>query len=55
MSIHQRTSHQHKKLLTNMENCRNNRFYYVYITVMVTLYEITPNRVAYQVLRRKLE
>lgn len=37
MSIHQRTSHRHKKLLTNMGNCRNNRLYYVYIAVIILM------------------
>lgn len=37
MSIHQRTSLQHKKRLTNMGNCRNKRLYYVYITVIILM------------------
>ena len=37
MSIHQWMSHRHKKLLTNMESCRNNRLYYVYIAVITLI------------------
>lgn len=41
MSIHQRTSHRHKRQLINMESCRNNRLYYVYITVIILILDLS--------------
>ncbi len=41
MSIHQRTSHRHKRQLINMESCRNNRLYYVYITVIILILHLS--------------
>ena len=41
MSIHQRTSHLHKRQLINMESCRNNRLYYVYITVIILILDLS--------------
>ncbi|CDE57547.1 unknown [Prevotella sp. CAG:873] len=41
MSIHQRTSHRHKRQLKNMESCRNNRLYYVYITVIILILDLS--------------
>lgn len=41
MSIHQRTSHRHKRQLINMKSCRNNRLYYVYITVIILILDLS--------------
>lgn len=41
MSIHQRTSHRHKRQLIDMESCRNNRLYYVYITVIILILDLS--------------
>lgn len=41
MSIYQRTSHRHKRQLINMESCRNNRLYYVYITVIILILDLS--------------
>lgn len=41
MSIHQRTSHRHKRQLINMESCRNIRLYYVYITVIILILDLS--------------
>ena len=41
MSIHQRMSHRHKRQLKNMESCRNNRLYYVYITVIILILDLS--------------
>lgn len=37
MNIHQKANNQHKKRSTNMASCRNNRLYYVYITVIILI------------------
>lgn len=41
MNIHQKMSHRHKRQLTNMESCRNNRLYYVYITVIILILDLS--------------
>ena len=35
------TSHRHKRQLINMESCRNNRLYYVYITVIILILDLS--------------
>ena len=34
-------SHRHKRQLINMESCRNNRLYYVYITVIILILDLS--------------